>query len=213
MAAFSLCVADCRRENLLAFAVTLFRKEGVVPQTVIFIRHAEKPDGDLPGPGLTEEGIEDPESLVVRGWQRAGGLALLLSGSSGALSRPDRIYASGVEKKDGTGSRSKRPLQTVAPLGRKLGLVIVDRFSKGEESDLASELDGFGGVTLVSWQHQSIPEVVRNLVAVPTPAPTWPDSRFDLIWIVRRLSRSDPWFFSESCQQLLSGDLLVPQRS
>ena len=111
-----------------------------MPQTVILIRHAEKPGGDWPGPGLTEEGIEDPESLVVRGWQRAGGLALLLSGSSGALSRPDRIYASGVEKKDGTGSRSKRPLQTVAPLGRKLGLVIVDRFSKGQESDLASEL-------------------------------------------------------------------------
>jgi broad specificity phosphatase PhoE len=182
-----------------------------VPQTVILIRHAEKPGGDWPGPGLTEEGTDDQESLVVRGWQRAGGLALLLSGSSGALARPDRIYASGVEKRDGTGSRSKRPVQTVTPLGRKLGLLAVDRFSKGQEADLATELLGFGGVTLVSWQHQSIPEVVRNLLGASIAVPTWPDSRFDLIWIVKRLSQSDSWSFSESCQQLLVGDPSSPR--
>lgn len=38
-----------------------------VNQTIILIRHAEKPGGEWPGPGFTEDGTEDPESLVIRG--------------------------------------------------------------------------------------------------------------------------------------------------
>jgi len=48
----------------------------MAPQRVMLIRHAEKPGGAWPGPGLTEKGEEDKESLVIRGWQRAGALAL-----------------------------------------------------------------------------------------------------------------------------------------
>ena len=40
--------------------------------TILIIRHAEKPDEAWPGPGLTEQGENDTESLVIRGWQRAG---------------------------------------------------------------------------------------------------------------------------------------------
>jgi hypothetical protein len=47
--------------------------------TLFIIRHAEKPDVKQPalGPGLTDSGEDDTESLVIRGWQRAGAWASL----------------------------------------------------------------------------------------------------------------------------------------
>ena len=41
---------------------------------ILLIRHAEKPDDSDSGPGLTSDGRDDPKSLTVRGWQRAGAL-------------------------------------------------------------------------------------------------------------------------------------------
>ena len=40
--------------------------------TLLIIRHAEKPDGDATGPGLTHKGKVDSKSLVIFGWERAG---------------------------------------------------------------------------------------------------------------------------------------------
>jgi broad specificity phosphatase PhoE len=172
-------------------------------QTLIMIRHAEKPGGKWPGPGFTEDGEEDEESLVIRGWQRAGGLALLFSGLGG-MPRPQRIYASGIVKQDGSGSRSKRPLQTVMPLCRKLDIQPIDTYSKGEEVSLASEISNLDETTLISWQHESIPNIIRELTG--NLDLDWPDSRFDMIWTVSRAARSDPWTFSQSGQGILFGD-------
>jgi hypothetical protein len=46
---------------------------------ILLLRHAEKPDRSESGPGLTPEGQEDAQSLTLRGWQRAGALAVLLA--------------------------------------------------------------------------------------------------------------------------------------
>ena len=35
--------------------------------TIILVRHAEKPGREFPGPGLTADGTQSEESLVVRG--------------------------------------------------------------------------------------------------------------------------------------------------
>jgi hypothetical protein len=41
---------------------------------IVFIRHVEKPGVDA-AIGLEADGTANPESLTVRGWQRAGALA------------------------------------------------------------------------------------------------------------------------------------------
>jgi len=41
---------------------------------IVFIRHAEKLEVDV-AIGLEDDGTADPESLTVRGWQRAGGVS------------------------------------------------------------------------------------------------------------------------------------------
>jgi broad specificity phosphatase PhoE len=178
-------------------------------QTIILIRHAEKPGGNWPGPGFTEDGIEDPESLVIRGWQRAGALTSLFSGPPSDINRPNRIYASGVVKQDGTGSRSKRPLQTIVPLAQKLSITPVDKFSKGQEAELASELIALDGVTLVCWQHETLPDIVREITG-SGDLRIWPDTRFDVIWILERSSGVESWSFSQKAQQLLAGDSPLP---
>jgi len=176
-------------------------------QTIMLIRHAEKPIADQPGAGVTEEGAMDSESLTIRGWQRAGGLAASFARPFAPVVVPRTIFASGVMKRDGTGSRSKRPLQTVTPLARVLGLEPATDFSKGQESDLAGRLRDAPLPTLVCWQHESIPAIALAIIGQGNVAPdNWPDPVFDAIWLLRRDDASSPWSFSEHYQQILAGD-------
>lgn len=62
--------------------------------TILLIRHAEKPDGQ--NQGVTEQGGNDPDSLIPRGWQRAGALASFFG--SVAVPAPDQIYVSAPGK-------------------------------------------------------------------------------------------------------------------
>ncbi|MBL6617311.1 MAG: hypothetical protein ISP45_25085, partial [Reyranella sp.] len=62
---------------------------------ILVIRHAEKPDGVALG--VDENGVIDEQSLIVRGWQRAGALVGLF-GKGAPLPAPDRIYASATIK-------------------------------------------------------------------------------------------------------------------
>jgi hypothetical protein len=80
---------------------------------VMVIRHAEKPADPPPPAGVTADGAQDPESLIVDGWQRAGALACLFAPSRGPLQSPEIatpqwIYASGIAKH----SETARPQET-----------------------------------------------------------------------------------------------------
>ena len=44
-----------------------------MPTTIMLVRHAEKPTTPPPK-GVDENGADDKNSLIVRGWQRAGAL-------------------------------------------------------------------------------------------------------------------------------------------
>ena len=67
---------------------------------VMLIRHAEKPIGDGPPYGVTDDGVVDPESLTPRGWQRAGALVRRFGGqvdpSGAGLPLPTHLFATPI---------------------------------------------------------------------------------------------------------------------
>ncbi|MBM2715708.1 hypothetical protein JQK88_31830 [Mesorhizobium caraganae] len=173
---------------------------------VMIIRHAEKPVPDGADLGVTEQGESDPASLTVRGWQRAGGLCSIFSKPPAPMEKPASIVASGPIKKDGSGTRSKRPSQTITPLARRLGLQPDVTHSKGQEALAAEVVRTAPTPVLVSWQHETIPSLAAALVGGTGIAPeTWPDEDFDSIWVLQS-DGADVWSFSHQSQALLDGD-------
>lgn len=171
--------------------------------TIMIIRHAEKPDDGTPH-GVRPDGTPDKHSLTAAGGAGAGALAELFASARRrppkGLRRPDAVYAA-----LGGRSGSLRPVQTVVPLAARLGRSVITRYGKGAENQLAAELAARGRVTLVCWQHKSIPDIVSGLGCVtPAPPTSWPRSRYDLVWLLTR--NGDAWRFSEVPQQLLAGD-------
>jgi hypothetical protein len=74
---------------------------GGPPQRVFLIRHGEKPPGDTatPGPpfGIDVNPNPNAYSLIPRGWQRSGGLAVLYDPAvgpvRGGLAVPDHLFS------------------------------------------------------------------------------------------------------------------------
>jgi hypothetical protein len=176
---------------------------------IMLIRHAEKPLHPSDSPrGVDPDGREDPHSLTVTGWIRAGALVELFAPSRGdslaELRRPDTIYASAH-----AGGHSKRSMQTVAPLAARLGLEVVKRYAVGDESHLVKEISTRPGATLVAWHHESLHRIGHHLGEVhPSPPDYWPPDRFDLIWTFTPDGRG--WRFAQIPQLLLPGDLPYP---
>lgn len=177
------------------------------PRRIVFIRHAEKP-GPQCGIGIEADGSPDDASLAVRGWQRAGALAVLFGCSAddarcGPL-HPDAVYASGV----GPGSKSKRSMQTVAPLVALLSArgrtKYVTAYLKEDAAALMTDVLAQHGVVLVSWEHKMLPALIAQVPGAQASPPAWPDDRFDILWILDR--DGDAWVFSQQPQLLLAGD-------
>jgi hypothetical protein len=196
------------------------------PTEIMIVRHAEKPDTKGQPPfGVNSNGVQDWESLIIQGWQRAGALVVLFDPARGSLqdSRlvvPTLIYAANPTTarsvpidSDGKhdGSKSQRPLETITPLAAKLGLTPNLSFAKGDEKKLADNVLTQSGVVLIAWQHQDIPKIADHLVkssATTNPIPqTWPGDRFDLVWVFTPpASSTAPWGFDQVPQLLLAGD-------
>jgi broad specificity phosphatase PhoE len=184
--------------------------------SIFVIRHAEKPDAKAQG--VDDKGVADPDSLIPRGWQRAGALAVYFGSG---LPAPNRIYAAAADKEKvaphtKVGSKSKRPVETITPLAKKLGQTPVETYTKGQEADLAAAIAALAGVTLVCWQHEAIPDIARAIMGAAAGIPDpWPDDRFDVVW---RFVRSDAgksdagknWVFDQVCPCLLGGDQSKP---
>lgn len=184
--------------------------------TLLIIRHAEKPGGDWPGPGLTTDGVSDTKSLVIRGWQRAGAWAALFGGGMGGAEfpKPDVIYAAdpastpnGPET-DNDGP-SKRPFETVTPLAAKLGLTPVVTWAQGQEQQLVDAVTALSGVVLIAWEHKKIisavlPDIAKGaILGIPTD---WPGHRFDVVLRFDRAGHDHPWTFQQLFPMLMSGD-------
>jgi hypothetical protein len=179
---------------------------------IMVIRHAEKPPNDPPPYGVTWEGEFDKESLTVRGWQRAGALACLFAPTYGALqtpslARPQFLYASKAIKQHG----SHRPTETILPLAEKLGIRINTKYPKDGEEEMLEDALSCDGVVLICWQREYIPAIANHILGDRTTAPqSWPEGRFDLVWVFDLAATSGGYKFMEVPQCLLSGDSPTP---
>ena len=178
------------------------------PQTIMLVRHGEKPDGPGPPFGVLPSGEQDLESLSIRGWTRAGALIGLFGAAPGkprhGVLRPTALFASDPE---GTGS--KRPLQTISPLAERLGKTVTLMDIDDKDADaaaIAQAMMATPGAPLGSWQHRLLPPIAHHLGEVHPAVPKkWPDDRYALAWVFTR--RGDgSWRFRQVPQLLLAGD-------
>ena len=199
------------------------------PDVIYIIRHGEKPaDPPALGPGqavpvpappfgVDFQGNQDAHSLLPRGWQRSGALAVLFDPASGALQAGLQVPAALLSPSYGAPAKTTvhRTYQTIQGLSERLGIPIASDFAEGEEPQLAaSVVSTSSGVVLICWEHRHIPALASSL---PTSAGTvipqkWPGDRFDVIWSFTLVPGSAPaqYTFGQIPQQLLSGDTGTP---
>jgi len=175
---------------------------------IMIIRHAEKPSNDGTVLGVSQDGLQDSEELVVKGWQRSGALVRFFMPSNkqfshSGLATPDVIFASGVAKH----SKSLRPQHTVLALADCLGQQLVLSHAKGDEDALVADALSRDGTVLIAWEHEAIPDIANRIVGNVTTFPQkWPEARFDLVWIFNRTADDGVWDFSQVPQMLLPDD-------
>jgi hypothetical protein len=124
-------------------------------QTLVFLRHAEKPEGGL-------------GQLNCQGLNRAIKLATLLPEKFG---KANYVFAAdptrNVEEGEQDNSYSYiRPLMTISPTAIKLGLPVNINFSANDVSDLADELlhDKYhNSVIYTAWSHGYLPELINKV--------------------------------------------------
>ena len=193
------------------------------PEPIYIIRHGEKPADPPPAAagqaaaaptppfGIDFQGQQDPHSLLPRGWQRSGALAVLFDPTLGplqaGLTTPAALLSPSYGSPDETAEH--RTHQTIQGLSDRLGLAIASDFAEGSEAQLAaSVVSSYSGVVLICWEHDHIPAIATSLPTVPgtvIPQP-WPGDRFDVIWTFALVPGTAQYAFSQIPQQLLSGD-------
>ena len=140
---------------------------------VLIIRHAEKPPDEAQSVHLSEQGEK-----------RAKALPQLFEKSANRpdpFSTPDFIFATHNTED------SHRPVETVTPFAKKLGLPINDAFKNKEKGilDLSKEIFGHkryqGKTVLICWHHGTIPDLAKALRATDVPD-KWDHKAFDRVW-------------------------------
>lgn len=149
-----------------------------VPQTLVFFRHGEKPEGGF-------------GQITCQGLQRALALPAVLASRFGT---PHRLFAPNPSPKVGDPAGSfyyVRPLATIEPTAIRLGLPVHAGFGFSDVAGLQQELLGgatAGMVTFVSWEHAKLVEVVQNIMNAygsGVTVPAWTYGDYDSFYIVR----------------------------
>jgi broad specificity phosphatase PhoE len=153
------------------------------PPMIWAIRHGEKPanaedphkDPDAAGPGLEVDGKVSPNSLTIRGWQRAGALAgSLLCGRLTADDGVDVIVPSYGH------SEHHRPYETVNSLAVRLGNEPQPLCDAADVNTLHEYVVAADRTLLICWEHDALAKLA-DLLCPPSEHP-WPEGRFDVIW-------------------------------
>jgi hypothetical protein len=174
---------------------------------IMLIRHAEKPNNNGSIRGVAEDGGHDESELLVRGWQRAGALIRFFAPASGAFSHPalatpDAIFACPPHGH----IKSARSEHTVQPLALFLNKAVNLDHKEGEEDKLVEAVTATSGVVLIAWEHNAIPDIAARIVGNRHKCPRkWPDSRFDMVWVLDH-KPAPRWTFAQAPQLVLPGD-------
>ncbi len=176
-------------------------------QKIMVVRHGEKPQAVSPPYGVTADGEQDADSLLVAGWTRAGALADLFAPSRGplqspGLAQPQYLFAATDEE----GTKSKRPVETLSVLAQKLMLTTNTTYTVGQETQLATAAMACDGAVLVGWEHKHIPLIANAILGNTTAPQSWPGDRFDMVWVFDLEAGSSNYSFSQVPQLLLAGD-------
>ncbi|GAK29092.1 histidine phosphatase family protein [Serratia liquefaciens] len=154
-------------------ALLLFSQSALAQETLIFVRHGEKP-------------ANDSGQLTCKGLNRALALPDVLLDRYG---KPDFIFAAGP-KENKTGS-SLRALSTIMPTAVRVGLPIGIQFHADDIAGLQRELlsDKYQNSRIfITWEHKNLDKAVKNIVAArggdASLVPEWPGSDFDSIFVV-----------------------------
>jgi len=197
----------------------------MAPNRIMFIRHGEKPVKGGDAVGVTSKGKEDPKSLIVQGWERAGALGRFFfprpggAAPSPLISQPGAVFAcKHKDKKDESegseDSGSRRPEETVKPLVDLLQasgaeVTFNTDFFRDQEQQAVDAILATEGVVLVSWEHHAIPVMVK-LIDKALPVPEWPGDRFDMVWVLDPTPTGAGWTLTQVPQLLLAGDSAEP---
>ena len=179
---------------------------------IILLRHAEKPAKDGAPHGINRKGERNKESLTVRGWQRAGALTNLFVPANGhlqhpSLATPKFLFASKPLLRKG----SRRSLQTIMPLGERLGIKVNSEYQRAEFESMLEEVFACSGVVLICWQREYLPNIASLILRSKKGAPAdWPEDRYDMIWIFDLHRATSSYRFTQIPQLLLGGDSTTP---
>lgn len=150
-------------------------------QTLIFMRHAEKPTGGL-------------GQLTCQGLNRAIDLATLLPQRYG---KADYVFAADPSRQVAEGADNDaysyvRPMMTINPSAIKLGLPINLTFSVNDTRALAKELanNKYRNATVyTAWSNGYLPDLINHVAGKALGQKTtliedWPGSDFDSLYVL-----------------------------
>ena len=167
------------RMTRLALAAALAAGGAQASETIVFLRHGEKPAAGL-------------GQLDCRGLNRAlklpDALAALFPARPAAIFAPDPSVA---KEDDGALYDYVRPLATVEPTAVALGKPINAQFGYDDVKGLVKALqqsDFRDALVLVAWEHKMADKAVRKLLAAhggdPDAVPKWERDDFDSLYVV-----------------------------
>ena len=152
--------------------------EARAQQTIVFMRHGEKPSG---GYG----------QITCQGLNRALQLPDVLLAKYG---KPNYIYAPNptVKISDPAGSfYYLRPLATIEPTAIRLGMNVWTKYGYNDIASLQSALITSTKATstiFVAWEHQWLQKAVQNIMNAyggGATVPAWTSGDYDSLYVVR----------------------------
>lgn len=159
-------------------AVAVAAPAAPTEETIVFVRHGEKPDGGL-------------GQLDCQGLNRALALPAMVQASFG---RPDFVFASNPAdtKVDGQQPYNYiRPLLTVAPTAVRFGLPVNTAYGYEDIAGLQRELmlPAYRSArVLVGWEHKQLEQLVRRMLqdlgADAGVVPHWKGADFDSVYVL-----------------------------